>query len=104
MKKLTPATIAAAKKSIAALAPVVRRRALRMSNRREQDSPELPSLGTALRFVRTGSGMSQSALATRAGCSFKQISNIERAQSWPSPALFDRLCDALRIEAERVGE
>ena len=59
-------------------------------------------LGSAIRHARMARGLSQSALATRAGTTQDAISRIERGAEEPSLARFERLllCLGLRPEIE----
>lgn len=59
--------------------------------------------GSALRHLRKLAGFSITALADQVGCSLPYLSQLETgARTACSPALFARICDALRIEDRTV--
>lgn len=62
-------------------------------------------VGTAIREARTARGLSQAALATRAGTTQDAVSRIERGAEEPSIDRFGRLllCLGLRPEIEISG-
>jgi DNA-binding XRE family transcriptional regulator len=92
-----------ARLTIASAVPIIERRA---ESRKlvQTDRKDLKAFGQAIRFLRTYLGQSQAFVAATCGCSFKTISNIERAQNWPSAALYSRLCRQFRVEVGPVYE
>lgn len=66
---------------------------------------EMPGFGTLLRQHRTVAGLSQEALAERAGLSTRAISDLERGvKKRPHPATMRLLADALGLGAEERTE
>ena len=90
--------IAAARASIASVAPVVRRRALKRNGRDEQDDAlSLAGLAAAIRFLRTTSGMSQAELGKRIGRGLQLVSAIECERNWPSVEAYEGVCRVFRV-------
>lgn len=65
------------------------------------ESALLAELGASLSTLRLSVSMGQRAVAAQTGYSFKQISNIERAQNWPSPALYERICAVFGVDGRK---
>ncbi|MBV8184634.1 MAG: helix-turn-helix transcriptional regulator [Hyphomicrobiales bacterium] len=61
-------------------------------------------LGTRLRFLREGQGLSLGALAERSGVSKAMIARVEKAQSSPTAALLGRLCAGLGVRLSSLIE
>jgi transcriptional regulator with XRE-family HTH domain len=64
-----------------------------------------PAFAAALREARAGAGLTQAALARRAGCHFAHLSRLEAGTRRPSAELVERLARALRLDdlgAERL--
>src|SRR4051794_20850653 len=57
-----------------------------------------PTLAGMVRGHRLEGGLTQAALARRAGVSARTIQNIERGVAWPRQATAERLADALGLD------
>lgn len=71
------------------------------SRRKPPRSSEHAALGEAVRLLRTKAGLSQEALAERAGTDLTQVGGIERGARNPSYTTLLRLAAALETS---VGE
>jgi transcriptional regulator with XRE-family HTH domain len=67
------------------------------------DEPQ-PALGSAIRQLREGRGLTQEALAHEAGITTGTLSLIERGQSNPAWGTVSRLADALGSSMGEVGK
>jgi transcriptional regulator with XRE-family HTH domain len=56
---------------------------------------ELTEFAARMTATREGRDLSQTKLAALAGCSVKQINNIEGARCWPSMPIYVAICRAL---------
>lgn len=60
----------------------------------ESSNPQ-PALGAAIRFLRTGSGMTQEAVAQKAGITVAHLSKIERGLTNPTWGTVTAIVNAL---------
>lgn len=72
--------------------------------RHDPPPPELLRLGKALRALRRGKGLKQIELATAAGVSESQVSDVERGRNNPGWLLICRLLDGLGVSLADLAE
>lgn len=70
---------------------------------RRSTNPQ-PALGTAIRELRDKRGMTQEAVAHRAGITVAHLSGIERGQANPSWGAVVAMADALGASMAEVGK
>jgi transcriptional regulator with XRE-family HTH domain len=71
-----------------------------VTEKRERGS--FPSIGRAIRLVRTERGMNRKELAERSGLSYPYLSEIESGKKTPSSNAIGAIADALGIPAHRL--
>ena len=69
---------------------------------RRSSNPQ-PALGTAIRELRAKTGMTQEAVAQRAGITVAHLSGIERGHANPSWAAVMAIADALDISIVEIA-
>jgi transcriptional regulator with XRE-family HTH domain len=70
----------------------------------EEPPPELLRLGGAVKELRKQQGLKQIELATAAGMSESQISDIERGKNSPGWRLLVRVIDGLGVSLAEFGQ
>ncbi|MGE4297902.1 MAG: helix-turn-helix domain-containing protein [Desulfovibrionaceae bacterium] len=64
----------------------------------------LEAVGAKIRILRKGSGLSQQALAERAGVSYKYLGEIERGQVSLSVEILLKIAQALNVQSTDILE
>ena len=67
---------------------------------KEEDIRELFSKN--LKFYRDKQGLSQMALALKAGLATNFVNDIENGKKWISPATLSKICEALEIQPYKL--
>jgi transcriptional regulator with XRE-family HTH domain len=70
---------------------------------RRSSNPQ-PALGAAIRELRSKTGMTQEAIAQRAGITVAHLSGIERGHANPSWAAVMAIADALDVSIVEVAQ
>jgi transcriptional regulator with XRE-family HTH domain len=70
---------------------------------RRSSNPQ-PALGAAIRELRSKTGMTQEAVAQRAGITVAHVSGIERGHANPSWAAVMAIADALDVSIVEVAQ
>ena len=66
------------------------------------EQSDLALIGSRIKAVRTGKGMSQADLAVKASVSLPLISNIERGKTRMQLETFVKVAEALQVSADRL--